>query len=206
MFLSCVKIVVRFLFFFVLCFCKQLALMVLFFTYSYVLRLQLHLINNDSLSGCPENLFLHNGRCIKTCPDGFYNLTVTTERNSELEDLLAENNSNICLPCHYTCRQCTGSIDYQCTECFPDATLVSVSDNQFSCYPTSIASTLSSNAWYIRVFIMLVVITILLSIHLIWQLCRLRKKRKRDYFHLNLVKTAHNIESNPKVAVYSDSE
>ncbi|XP_973131.3 furin-like protease 1 isoform X5 [Tribolium castaneum] len=160
--------------------------------------------NGQLCLGCPENLFLHKGRCIKSCPDGFYHLTLRRERPSEAEDLSPENNTNRCLPCHYTCKKCTGPVDYQCSECFPDAQLVPVSSTETFCYSASVASSIVADKWYIRVFVMLLIVSVLLVLHLLWQIFKSRKRPRGGYLRFNLINNSD--EKDVKMAVYSDSE
>ena len=47
----------------------------------------------------PQALFLHLGMCVAQCPSGFY------------------GNNHQCLPCHASCKHCTGALVTECTSC-----------------------------------------------------------------------------------------
>lgn len=140
---------------------------------------------------------------MKVCPQGYFNISLISERSATAEELYSENNSNKCISCHYTCKECAGSLDYQCTECFPDATLLLYSSSETYCYPTSVAPLILENIWYIRVFVMLIIIALLILGYFVW---KFHKHRQQNAGYSHLDENVHNLEKNAKSALYSDSE
>lgn len=59
-------------------------------------------INPLQCSKCIYGLFLHNGRCVSRCPEGFYADNRTT--------------AGVCLPCNRKCESCAGTAT-SCTQC-----------------------------------------------------------------------------------------
>lgn len=64
-----------------------------------------------------------------------------------------------CLPCHYTCKACSGPNDYQCSKCHDDAVLIEPNSlwkflifkkpiNESYCYPDSLVPRISRAIWY----------------------------------------------------------
>uniref|UniRef100_A0A224XK28 furin n=1 Tax=Panstrongylus lignarius TaxID=156445 RepID=A0A224XK28_9HEMI len=79
---------------------------------------------------CSPGYYLWQGHCEVKCPSGTY----------------ATN--SVCTPCHYTCEHCTGTNDYECTQCYPDAEFYNVSSFESYCYPKSILPWLNYTKWY----------------------------------------------------------
>lgn len=178
--------------------------------------------NRKIFSDCPPNMILRGTECvvissIVPCPERFYLYSSDSSSNNVhrlnplAEDLTTEkivnNNNNRCIPCHYSCKNCVGSIDYECSECYPDATLVTVSNNESYCYPNYLASVVGYKSWYVRIFIMLCVIFVIMTIHLFWYVFKKRTGiNKKNYVQLDTIENIRNMERNVKMAVYSDSD
>lgn len=117
---------------------------------------------------------------------------------------------NICLECHYSCRECSGSNDYQCIKCYPDAVLTHVSTNEVYCYPLSITDRIQDEKWFFRAFILLcilIALTVLVACLLMYTNNReKRSKRKYKFYKKNLLNDIRNMEETVKTAVYSDSD
>ncbi|XP_073989172.1 uncharacterized protein isoform X2 [Rhodnius prolixus] len=94
---------------------------------------------------CSQGYYLWQGHCEAKCPPGTY----ATE--------------SICTSCHYSCEHCTGTNDYECTQCYPDAEFYNVSSFESYCYPKSILPWLNYTKWYYRTCFGLVINGILLS-------------------------------------------
>lgn len=55
-----------------------------------------------------------------------------------------------CRPCHYTCYNCSGPQDYECTKCWGDAEVYSPSKDQTLCQPQSLLSAYRrQESWYL---------------------------------------------------------
>ncbi|RWS09190.1 Furin-like protease 1: isoforms 1/1-X/2 [Dinothrombium tinctorium] len=69
-----------------------------------------------SLTGgeCEPGFLLLNGRCVKSCPDGYFAVL-----SVEFDDRKVSK----CFKCHYSCKRCKGPNDSHCTDCYADAEL-----------------------------------------------------------------------------------
>lgn len=146
---------------------------------------------------------LNDGLCIPICPERYYSSYFDYKRKPEQAEEL-ELNLNQCLACHYTCRHCNGSNDYECTECFPDAVLFQTSTSEYYCYPSNIVSDVLSEKWYFRMFLILCILLVVLVAFTAWKF--FQKKKKRDFISLDTLKNIRNIERDVKNSVYSDSD
>ncbi|XP_019765188.1 furin-like protease 1 isoform X4 [Dendroctonus ponderosae] len=114
--------------------------------------------NSNFCLECYGGLLLYNGTCITNCTQGFYDSrNDLTEKYDGIN--LASNGK--CIKCHYSCKECSGSLDYQCTECFSDAALYRPSGSASYCYPSNIIYDVLSEKWYYRVILVLTFWTIL---------------------------------------------
>ena len=68
--------------------------------------------------GCEVGFYMWEGKCLAICPNASYPMNHT-----ELKGLL----SGVCVPCHYSCLYCNGPSDSQCTSCYPDSQLKTIS-------------------------------------------------------------------------------
>ncbi|XP_030762286.1 furin-like protease 1, isoforms 1/1-X/2 isoform X1 [Sitophilus oryzae] len=127
---------------------------------------------------CFPNFVLHNGTCLKRCPEGLYDSANDLNVNSEKNALLSKGK---CVPCHYSCRACSGSLDYQCTECYPDAELYSPSVLENYCYPISMMSEVLSTKWYYNIFLFVIVCLSLVFVFLIYFYV---KRKPKGYMHI----------------------
>lgn len=139
---------------------------------------------------------------MRRCPERYYPVYYDYERKPEAEEL--STSLNQCVTCHYTCRDCHGSNDYDCTACFPDALLYRTANSESYCYPRSLVSDVLSEKWYFRVFVLLCAVgTALLGV-LLWKCTR--REKMTDVMQMDTLKNIRNIERNVKNTVYSDSE
>ncbi|CAG9759990.1 unnamed protein product [Ceutorhynchus assimilis] len=99
--------------------------------------------NGNFCLECFSGQTLYNGTCLKNCPEGYYD----TENKLDIQT----EKSAACAKCHYSCKSCTGSMDYQCTECFPDALIYKASSNENYCYSRQVMVEIVSSRWYYRV-------------------------------------------------------
>ncbi|XP_060536836.1 furin-like protease 1 isoform X3 [Cylas formicarius] len=146
---------------------------------------------------CHPGFVLSNLTCLETCPDGFYNSSRGAE-NSSLK-------SFACARCHYTCKKCNGSMDYQCTACFPDAVLYHLSRSVAHCYPKHLISEVFSE-WYYRVFTGLICIIILVLLIVILSFAYLKRKTPKYVLIPSDFDETKQIKKNIKAKIYSDSE
>ncbi|CAH1965222.1 unnamed protein product [Acanthoscelides obtectus] len=84
---------------------------------------------------CDPNEMLYKNTCIQRCKEKFYNSLLDIPG-----DITGPERNQTCLACHYTCRNCMGSLDSQCTGCYGDAKLYNVSATETYCYPVSLIS------------------------------------------------------------------
>lgn len=94
---------------------------------------------------CSPGLFLTEGRCEQTCPEGYYSDT-----------------PGHCSKCHYSCYQCIGPNDYQCSLCHGDAVLVNYTEQESYCHPKSLLLAMDVSVWYYRACLGLVINIVLL--------------------------------------------
>lgn len=83
--------------------------------------------------------FIYNGECLDHCPVKTYKAY-----------------GNVCAECHYTCHQCNGPYDYQCTSCWGDAELT-YTMGQTYCYSKNITSLLQDRTWHTVSTILLII-------------------------------------------------
>lgn len=114
-------------------------------------------------------IFLGQNRTLLSCPDGYY------EKNMEEVE---ESMNYTCGLCHYTCKTCNGSLDYDCLTCFPDAVLTNQSPSENYCYPISISWIIHVHSMYTMFFVILFVLMTLLFIGILWLLWKLRKQNR----------------------------
>jgi hypothetical protein len=118
------------------------------------------------ISECLAGLALLNGICLTSCPEKFY---VSSGGHSSLDtsssDAVEKTRlTYICLPCHYSCKTCSGPSDFHCLTCHDDANLHRKDPSsevsgptETHCYPTSVADTLENNyIWYKAIILTLV--------------------------------------------------
>lgn len=82
---------------------------------------------------------MHNGECKDHCPIKTY-----------------EERDGLCSDCHYTCYQCNGPNDYQCTSCWGDADLTHATGQTY-CYPKNIKSVLDDKKWHTIATVLLII-------------------------------------------------
>lgn len=149
-------------------------------------------------------MVLHNGKCVHECPNQFYNSYNDYQLKQDTVEKI-HGYTNQCIACHYTCKTCVGSNDYQCSSCFPDAILYIQNDNEFYCYPKILLSDILSGVWYFRTFLVLIIVIILLLGFGLWKIVT-RRQQFAQFAHLDTIKHIRDIEKNVKNSVYSDSD
>ncbi|XP_050428302.1 furin-like protease 1 isoform X2 [Adelges cooleyi] len=95
---------------------------------------------------CSKGYHLYNGKCSILCP-----LRTYKERH------------DLCNDCHYTCYQCIGPNDYQCTKCWGDAELTHTMGQTY-CYPKNIKRLLDDRTWHTIATVLLICNVFLLLI------------------------------------------
>lgn len=164
------------------------------------------LIPND-ISECLPNYYLYQRSCLQKCPEKYYN-SVLDYTETEEEINLTKNQT--CLSCHYTCKNCRGSMDYHCTECYTDAKIVHVSTSESYCYPIHIMAEVLSEKWYYRMFTMTYILVIVVTIPAVIYLCIKRRQifqsDSKEYAHFDIVENIREMEKDIKSTVYTDSE
>lgn len=113
------------------------------------------------MTECSSGLLLWNGKCEDTCPVGTY-LSGPVE----------------CMKCHYTCLQCIGSTDYQCTACYSDADLHSSTIGSY-CYPKSLNEMINYTKWYFWTCIILGINIVLIVV--IMMVCFQKRILAKNY-------------------------
>ncbi|XP_071450401.1 furin-like protease kpc-1 [Hetaerina americana] len=118
---------------------------------------------NATTRGCIEcsgGLVLREGKCESPCPEQRFYANPT------------------CLPCHYSCKSCSGPNDYECTECFGDATPSHYHiSNQtaavsYRCIPSDVFQAMVSERWSFWVLVALLCYSALVSFVLAYLFCR----------------------------------
>ncbi|XP_069960636.1 furin-like protease 1, isoforms 1/1-X/2 isoform X3 [Cherax quadricarinatus] len=128
---------------------------------------------------CLRNYYLHNGKCLQSCPESHYGWVP--------QDMGATESLS-CRQCHYSCRSCSGSQDYECTACWGDAELYSPSEGQNHCYPRDLLNVYhSQQSWYTVLLVMLVGLIILVLILAVFVL----RSRRTSKSPLKLRSIAH---------------
>lgn len=128
---------------------------------------------------CLRNYYLHNGKCLQSCPESHYGWVPQD---------MAATESLSCRQCHYSCRSCSGSQDYECTACWGDAELYSPSEGQNHCYPRDLLNVYhSQQSWYTVLLVMLVGLIILVLILAVFVL----RSRRTSKSPLKLRSIAH---------------
>lgn len=192
------KIVVRFLFYF-----PELSFILFPFTSTCILIFTKLVCKLLLFSECSTNLVLHNNECIDTCPEQYYNsYSDYQSKQGTVEEMKYVNQ---CIACHYTCKTCVGSSDYQCSSCFPDALLYTQNPNEFYCYPKILISDVLSSAWYFRTFLVVTAATLLLAGLGLWKMFT-KKRKATDFVQMDTIRHIRDIEKNVKNSVYSDSD
>lgn len=143
------------------------------------------------------NYQLYQRKCIERCPEKYYNSILD---NIELDD--GRNQS--CLPCHYTCKSCLGSLDSQCLNCYSDAQLIKTSKTETFCYPIHVMSEFLSEKWYYRMFTITYLLVIIFAAAAVISFCIKRKRNNLQDKYVTL-STSENTKD-IKTEIYSDSE
>ncbi|CAH1158384.1 unnamed protein product [Phyllotreta striolata] len=158
--------------------------------------------NGNLCLECLPNYQLHKGICIPSCPDKFYN-NLLDLGDASVESL---SGNQTCSPCHYTCKNCKGSLDSDCLGCFGDAKLVQLSDESY-CYPIHLIPDINTEIWYYRFFVILCIALLSLTTAVIFY-CFCVKNKKSDYRKVNCDIVAHQIggiENDMKSNIYTDN-
>ena len=111
------------------------------------------------VSECAVGLVLFRDACVSTCPDYYFlkNLTRGPGKGIKAE----EDPSWICLPCHYSCRTCSGSNEYDCLSCHDDSTLrINAHGTQSTCYTSQFLNSIESNEFWYKVLILIVILNV----------------------------------------------
>ncbi|XP_043235224.1 furin-like protease 1 [Amphibalanus amphitrite] len=114
---------------------------------------------------CEHGRLLSEGSCVTDCPPGRY----------------ADRDRAACQPCHYTCAECDGPNDYQCSGCHGDATLTSGPLGARSCLNTELLERArAADRWYGGVLTVIVLLALALLVVglLFW---RQRRERASGY-------------------------
>ncbi|VVC39282.1 Peptidase S8, pro-domain,Peptidase S8, subtilisin-related,Peptidase S8, subtilisin, Ser-active [Cinara cedri] len=120
---------------------------------------------------CSYGYNMYNGECTAKCP----------VRTYEVQD-------GICNDCHYTCFQCYGPNDYQCTSCWNDADLTQ-SMGQTYCYSKNVKILLDDKTWH-----MLSLILLIINIFLLLIFCKGRFRATNNILESGYYSLANQIE------------
>lgn len=75
---------------------------------------------------------------------------------NSVRNVMRPQQPKICLNCHYSCLNCSGPYDYQCTKCPEDAQLVFTHDGNIDeryCYPKHLMTELETSIWLHRFYL-----------------------------------------------------
>lgn len=76
--------------------------------------------------------FLYDGRCYTVCPDRSYMVAEKSPSQSTIHTSVPQKR---CEACHYSCVECSGPHDYDCTRCMSEAQFRRTEFNQSFCVP-----------------------------------------------------------------------
>ncbi|XP_022901690.1 proprotein convertase subtilisin/kexin type 4-like isoform X1 [Onthophagus taurus] len=154
---------------------------------------------------CEDGLFVFEGKCVDKCPERYYPSTLETKIKDTAEEI--GSTKKVCLSCHYTCRICSGSNDYQCTECYPDAILTNPKESESYCYPLSMRVKIEDEKWYFRIFMLLTFFFVIFFILLVLWYIRYRKDMSYRFTGIDSSdEKIREMERKVRTAIYSDSE
>eukprot|EP00750_Incisomonas_marina_P022331 INCI4963.35.p1 GENE.INCI4963.35~~INCI4963.35.p1 ORF type:complete len:236 (+),score=37.08 INCI4963.35:165-872(+) len=68
----------------------------------------------DTCTSCSDAKFLKAGACLSSCGEGFF----------------GNSDTWTCEPCHKTCAECTGPLDFECTSCHGGGPLAACPDGE----------------------------------------------------------------------------
>ncbi|KAF7267577.1 hypothetical protein GWI33_019215 [Rhynchophorus ferrugineus] len=148
--------------------------------------------NGNFCLDCYPDFVWHNGSCLLRCPAGFYDSKNDLNPNAERTSYSMPNK---CIKCHYTCKTCIGSFDYQCTNCFSDAELYSLTQFQNYCYPIQLISEIHSRKWNM-ISMLLLLFAFIIALILIY-LCFYLRNNTEGYVNIPTeVDEIRKLESN----------
>ncbi|XP_076261452.1 furin-like protease 1 [Rhynchophorus ferrugineus] len=148
--------------------------------------------NGNFCLDCYPDFVWHNGSCLLRCPAGFYDSKNDLNPNAERTSYSMPNK---CIKCHYTCKTCIGSFDYQCTNCFSDAELYSSTQFQNYCYPIQLISEIHSRKWNM-ISMLLLLFAFIIALILIY-LCFYLRNNTEGYVNIPTeVDEIRKLESN----------
>ncbi|KAJ6633164.1 Furin-like protease 1, isoform 1-CRR [Pseudolycoriella hygida] len=72
---------------------------------------------------CFQNTFLYEGKCYTACPQRSYMVPelASISLRSQTKRAIVPVPQKKCETCHFSCLNCRGPNDYDCTECAPDS-------------------------------------------------------------------------------------
>jgi len=128
------------------------------------------------LVDCPDGLLLYQETCLTACPLSFIG---TFRESINRKGVVVKSGPGVCLPCHYSCRSCTGDMAENCSSCFNDSTLVTKSilggTVATTCYPTHLLHTIESNSIWYRALVVIIIINIIILFLLVGYVCLRRR-------------------------------
>lgn len=134
-------------------------------------------------SECSVGLALLHGVCVSSCPDTYFvqNGGHPTSLPGVFQDAADMTRvTYICLPCHYSCRTCSGPNDFQCLTCHDDANLHRKEHDYGTvathCYPGGLMNNLNSNYFWYKALLVTLVINVAVVIFLVFYICFRKKK------------------------------
>lgn len=141
---------------------------------------------------CHSGQVLFKDECVSSCPLGYF----------------VPENASVCIGCHYSCKSCFGSSDYECLECYPDYVLVNATVLEQFCYPRELVSKLNFVEWYYRTYVLLICILVFLVCAFVYLAIKNRKSKYKwqQLMQIESLNTIRNLEKNVKTTVYTDSE
>lgn len=124
--------------------------------FTLTLSLYLHSTNKSSpidqqlSTECYSHLVLLDGRCLESCPDGYFTQLYLKE--------ITKSHHYRCSKCHYSCKSCTGPNDNECNQCYPDAQL----NWKGHCHPKELVQEINAlERWYTSITVVFLVLCFL---------------------------------------------
>ncbi|CAH1153649.1 unnamed protein product [Phaedon cochleariae] len=155
---------------------------------------------------CLQNHYLYQRICIQMCPEKYFNSILEYDESRKIQNL---SKDETCLPCHYSCKNCIGSLDSNCVECYGDAKIVRTSSTDSYCYPVHILSEVLSEKWYYRMFTLTYIIVISMTIlTVIYLCCKRRQILQNDDMSYITLGVEDDLKSSQKdiKSIYTDNE
>ncbi|KZS05709.1 Amontillado [Daphnia magna] len=161
--------------------------------------LPLKTTSNFDVAVCEAGFYMWEGKCMAVCPNASYPIN-HTGFNGFL--------NGICAPCHYSCLYCSGPSDSQCTSCYPDSQLKSISvpgsllEPESHCFPNELVRQLEGyENWSTGVELALAINLALVIALVCYTMCT--KKSCNSSYLLKCCRRSNETEASQRHGDYS---